>query len=70
MTNAAEEFRRHADECRRMARNTLVSESKATWNGMAERWLHCAEKAEAQARPEHRTPRYRGDEKSFFRKAS
>jgi hypothetical protein len=40
-----EEFRRHADECRVMARDAKDPESGATWNALAERWQHCAEVA-------------------------
>jgi hypothetical protein len=41
--NPSEEFRRHATECQQMAKFTRDPASKATWNRMAERWLHCAE---------------------------
>jgi hypothetical protein len=41
--NPSEEFRRHAAECQQMAKFTRDPASKATWNRMAERWLHCAE---------------------------
>jgi hypothetical protein len=41
--NPSEEFRRHAVECQQMAKFTRDPASKATWNRMAERWLHCAE---------------------------
>jgi hypothetical protein len=36
-------FRRHANECRQMARNTKDPESRAAWNSLAERCLHCAD---------------------------
>jgi hypothetical protein len=39
-------FRKHADECRQMASSTNDPESRATWNSLTERWLHCAEVAE------------------------
>ena len=42
----AAEFRRHADECRRMARSTTNLEDKATWNQLAARWLACANQFE------------------------
>jgi hypothetical protein len=61
------EFRRHADECRRMARSTVNREDSAAWSRMAERWGRCAEVAEQEqraatdARPErHRAPRLAG----------
>lgn len=50
-----EEFRRHAKECRQMAQATRDLESKATWNGLAERWLRCAELEES-----HRAAATRG----------
>jgi hypothetical protein len=37
-----EEFHRHADECRRMARVAKDRQSRDTWSSMAERWLRCA----------------------------
>ena len=55
----AEEFRRHADECRTMARSTVNLEDRAAWNRMAERWLLCAQKAESEtaaAINRHRKP--------------
>jgi hypothetical protein len=36
-------FRRHADECRRMARDAKDAKSRAVWNSLAERCLHCAD---------------------------
>ena len=42
----AEEFRKHADECRRMARATTNLGDRASWNRLAERWLHCADQAD------------------------
>jgi hypothetical protein len=56
----ATEFRRHADECRRMARATVNLADRATWNQMAERWTRCAALAESErnavagARPSRR----------------
>ena len=55
----AQEFRRHAEECRRMARTTPGLEDRAGWNRMAERWLLCAQKAESEtaaAINRHRKP--------------
>ncbi len=63
------EFRRHADECRRMSRATVNVDDSASWTRMAERWSRCAEVAEqeeralAGARTErerHRGPRLAG----------
>ena len=55
----AEEFRRHAAECCQMARETRDMDSKTTWIGLAERWIHCAELAEAQTEPPRRVTNYR-----------
>jgi len=44
------EFRRHADECRKMARATANLEDRASWNQMAERWLACAKEFEVRAK--------------------
>jgi hypothetical protein len=61
------EFRRHADECRRMARATVNVDDSTSWSRMAQRWSRCAEVAEqeervlAGARTErHRAPRLAG----------
>jgi hypothetical protein len=68
--NPAEEFRRHANECRRMALDTRDLRSKATWSEMADRWIRCAELAEAQAEQERRLTKYRHAVSPIFRKAS
>ncbi len=44
--NPSDEFRRHAAECRRIARSTREQEDKEAWSRMADRWLVCAENAE------------------------
>jgi hypothetical protein len=54
--NPAEEFRRHAGECRRMACDTPDLESKAAWDRLADRWVRCAELEEARRAPERRPP--------------
>ena len=36
-------FRRHAQECQRMASSSRDAADKATWSQMAKRWLACAE---------------------------
>src|SRR3954465_1388940 len=46
--NPAEEFAKHAAECKQMARATRNPAIKGTWNRMAERWLQCAERAKNQ----------------------
>ena len=38
-------FRRHAQECQRMASSSRDAADKATWSQMAKRWLACAEAA-------------------------
>jgi hypothetical protein len=49
---AALEFRRRADECKRMAAITGDSQSKAEWLALAERWSKMAEAASrTRARP-------------------
>jgi hypothetical protein len=68
MMDPVEEFRRHAAECQRMARQTVNAENSATWNRMAERWLRCAERV--QPRPARRVPRYRQSERPIYRNAS
>jgi len=70
MINPAEEFRRHAEQCRRMARETRNLESKRTWNRLADRWVRCAELQEAQSAPQRRPPRYRQDARPIYRTAS
>ncbi len=46
--NPADEFLKHAAECRQMAKATRNPAGKATWNRMAVRWLQCAERAKNQ----------------------
>jgi hypothetical protein len=41
-----ETFRNHANDCQKMARSTSDPQSRAAWNALAERWLHCADVAE------------------------
>ena len=56
------EFRRHAEECRRMARATVNLDDRALWSRMAERWLGCADRAERErsaAQTINRSPRHR-----------
>jgi len=71
MIRPAEEFRRHALECRNMARGTPDLESKASWNRLADRWTRCAELEEARPAPQRRVPRYRKPEdRPIYRHAS
>ena len=41
------EFRRHAGECRNMAKQARTSSDQEIWHGMAERWVRCAELVES-----------------------
>jgi hypothetical protein len=43
---ASTEFRRHAAECKRMARTTADRDSRAAWKSLADRWITAAELAE------------------------
>jgi hypothetical protein len=44
----AEEFIRHAAECKSMADASRDRENKKVWSRMAERWMRCAELAQKQ----------------------
>jgi hypothetical protein len=44
--NPSEKFRRFAAECEAMSKFAKSTESKATWNGMAARWILFAELAD------------------------
>jgi hypothetical protein len=52
---ASTEFRRHAAECKRMARDTIDRASRATWKNLADRWLTAAELAERAEASLHET---------------
>jgi hypothetical protein len=39
----SEAFRKHAEECRQMARVAPNADARATWQRLADRWLRCAE---------------------------
>jgi hypothetical protein len=41
--SASEKFRKFASECRAMAKFARSPENKATWDGLAARWVQCAE---------------------------
>jgi len=51
----SEEFRRRADECRRLAAASSDASEKAFWLGLMERW----EALESRARPVRRKPKPR-----------
>ena len=50
--SAAEKFRKFASECRAMAEFARSRESKATWDGLAARWVRCAELNELRSSTE------------------
>ena len=54
--NPSEEFLRHAADCQQMAKFTRDPASRETWNRMAERWLHCAERFNNESAALHRSP--------------
>lgn len=69
----SEEFRKHADECRRMAAHTRDPESKAIWEGLAERWDRCAalqNNRDRYARPAAHGEKIRRERRPMFRHAS
>jgi hypothetical protein len=41
--HAADRFLKFAAECEVMAKFTRNPESRAVWNGLAERWIRCAQ---------------------------
>jgi hypothetical protein len=47
--DASDKFLRFAAECESMAKFTRNAESRATWNGLAERWIRCAQLVERQS---------------------
>ena len=51
--NPPEEFRKHAEDCRRMTKSSRNHDDMAAWNRMAERWILCAELAEHQLSMAH-----------------
>jgi hypothetical protein len=48
----AVEFRRYAAEARHMNEFARSAEAKQHWNALAERWVRCAERADAEAEAE------------------
>ena len=51
--NLLNEFRRHAGECRNMAKQARTSSDQEIWQGMAERWVRCAEMMESETVAAH-----------------
>ena len=66
----AAEFRRHAGECRQMARGTRDLKSKATWTGLADRWDRCAALEEGRTSPARHAAKHRREPKPLFGRAS
>jgi hypothetical protein len=60
----SEEFLRYAVHCERMAASSRDPESKAVWSRLAERWVHCAEFAQAQVWSARNHAREKLDRKS------
>ena len=65
----AQEYRKHAEDCRRAARGTRDLESKAQWNALAERWSRCAEHEASRQQPPH-VSRHRRESKFRYAQAS
>jgi hypothetical protein len=58
--NPSEKFRRFAAECEAMSKSAKSPESKATWHGIAARWILFAEVADDRYAPKVQTaPRRR-----------
>ena len=54
--DATDRFLRFAAECEVMAKVTRSRENKAVWNGLAQRWLRCAEMmGQSHANVHHRS---------------
>jgi len=53
--HATDRFLRFAAECEAMAKFTRNPENKAVWNGLAQRWLRCAELLEHEHPAVHHT---------------
>jgi hypothetical protein len=51
--NPSEDFVRRAAECELMAKFTHLSENRAVWIRMAQRWLRCAELNDRQTLAAH-----------------
>lgn len=68
---ATDRFLRFAAECEVMAKSTRNIQDKAVWNGLAQRWLRCAQMMEEQANVasvRHTAPAKR--QRSFLRSLS
>jgi hypothetical protein len=54
--DTTDQFLRFAAECEVMAKFTRSAENKAVWNGLAQRWLRCAELMEQEHSTHHHPP--------------
>lgn len=52
--DTTDQFLRFAAECEVMARFTRSPQNKAIWNGLAQRWLRCAELMDRDRASAHR----------------
>jgi hypothetical protein len=52
--HTTDRFLRFAAECEVMAKFTRSPEDKAVWNGLAQRWLRCAELMDHERANTHR----------------
>jgi hypothetical protein len=52
--HTTDQFLRFAAECEAMAKFTRSRENKAIWNGLAQRWLRCAELMDHERAGVHR----------------
>jgi hypothetical protein len=52
--HATDRFLRFAAECEVMAKFTRNPQDKAVWNGLAQRWLRCAELMDQEHASMHR----------------
>jgi hypothetical protein len=63
-------YRKHAVECRQMAKLLRGAESKASWNRIAERWLRCAEFEQARLTQLRRSDAVEPRRRAIYRSAS
>lgn len=66
MIEPTTEFKKHAQLCENMARETLNPSDRASWRHLGERWQRCAENAmraaqAAEARAHNRENRHHKD---------
>jgi len=64
--DTADRFLRFAAECEVMAKFTRSRENKAVWNGLAQRWLRCAEMMDQNRAPAHHHQNAAKRQRSFL----